>query len=235
MAHAMAFKRKLTYSGACDMEKRVQSGRLRAHVRLLRAMGLSAELRIHCPNNSTFVETMDRKEYNIASEQLWTPEWRASMAPILRNHTVKSSNETKVVVHIRRGDITPCSKRSDFRCLPNSHYVQVLEKYVNDSKAKITIFSEKRSFQPWSHFENKSNIDLQLDTNVENVWRGMQTADILILSKSSFSFVPAILNLDGNVIYTPFWHDPLPHWTIVDEAIVNKSAAEVQQLKKALC
>jgi len=74
-------------------------------------------------------------------------------------------------------------------------------------------------------------MDLQLDTDLGTVWREIQAADIVIMSRSSFSFVPALLNLDGQIIYTPFWHNPLPHWTVVDKAILNQSETQVEQLK----
>ena len=44
----------------------------------------------------------------------------------------------------------------------------------------------------------------------------MLTADILIISKSSFSFTAGLLNQGGVVIYTPFWHTALSGWPIGD-------------------
>jgi hypothetical protein len=37
-----------------------------------------------------------------------------------------------------------------------------------------------------------------------DVWMAFLTADIFIMSKSSFSLVPAMLNTKAKVIYTPF-------------------------------
>lgn len=44
----------------------------------------------------------------------------------------------------------------------------------------------------------------------------MANADVLIMGKSSLSYVAALLNKDG-VIFFPkdFWHTPLPHWNIM--------------------
>jgi hypothetical protein len=42
--------------------------------------------------------------------------------------------------------------------------------------------------------------------------RGFATADVLVMSRSSFSYVGAILNTAGIVIYHPFWHTGLPSW-----------------------
>jgi hypothetical protein len=41
----------------------------------------------------------------------------------------------------------------------------------------------------------------------------MRTADFLVMSRSSFSYVGAILNTSGKVFYPPsFWHKPMPAW-----------------------
>lgn len=40
----------------------------------------------------------------------------------------------------------------------------------------------------------------------------MANADYLIMSKSSFSFIAAIYNQSGNVVYQNFWHKPLSRW-----------------------
>jgi hypothetical protein len=47
--------------------------------------------------------------------------------------------------------------------------------------------------------------------------RAMATADALILSRSSYSYVAAILSVNGIVVYHPFWHKPLKDWVISDE------------------
>jgi hypothetical protein len=44
----------------------------------------------------------------------------------------------------------------------------------------------------------------------------LATADILITSKSSFSYLAGILNVRGKVLYHPFWHYPLPDWIVTD-------------------
>jgi hypothetical protein len=42
----------------------------------------------------------------------------------------------------------------------------------------------------------------------------MRDADFLVMSRSSFSFVGAVLNSRGKVFYPPnFWHRPMPNWT----------------------
>jgi hypothetical protein len=42
--------------------------------------------------------------------------------------------------------------------------------------------------------------------------RKLATADILVMSRSSFSYLGAILNRNGIVLYHPFWHDAPSSW-----------------------
>jgi hypothetical protein len=46
--------------------------------------------------------------------------------------------------------------------------------------------------------------------------RGFATADVLVISRSSFSFVGGILNRSAVVLYHPFWHRAPSSWIAVD-------------------
>ena len=43
----------------------------------------------------------------------------------------------------------------------------------------------------------------------------MVLADVLVAGASSFSYTAGIL-AEGTVYYTPFWHEPLPHWISIE-------------------
>lgn len=45
--------------------------------------------------------------------------------------------------------------------------------------------------------------------------KGMATADALIISRSSFSYLAALFS-KGIVIYFPLWHQPLKEWLVSD-------------------
>jgi hypothetical protein len=45
--------------------------------------------------------------------------------------------------------------------------------------------------------------------------RKLATADILVMSRSSFSYLAGILNRNGVIMYHPFWHRPLSPWITV--------------------
>jgi hypothetical protein len=98
-----------------------------------------------------------------------------------------------------------------FRFLPNSHYIKIIKKIKEVvPESKITVFSE-------SNFEDSNEeflslgCEFQINTDIGEAWKKMILSDIFIMSKSSFSYTPAIFNR-GTVIYTDFWHKELDHW-----------------------
>jgi hypothetical protein len=44
----------------------------------------------------------------------------------------------------------------------------------------------------------------------------LATADVLVMSRSSFSYLGGILNRNGIVLYHPFWHRAPSSWMTVD-------------------
>jgi hypothetical protein len=62
----------------------------------------------------------------------------------------------------------------------------------------------------------------------------MMTTDGLMLSRSSFLRIPAVLN-PNTIVYTPFMHGATEDWKIVDESFMNVSLTELQALIKQAC
>lgn len=60
--------------------------------------------------------------------------------------------------------------------------------------------------------------------------RRMATADGLVISRSSYSYVAAILSANGIVVYHPFWHSPLREWLAADGDGVSE-AGLMEQLE----
>jgi hypothetical protein len=99
----------------------------------------------------------------------------------------------------------------------------------------VTIFSESESYEPFTVFEER-NYSVQLDTDLSIVWKSLMTADVAILSRSSFSFAPALLN-PNTVVYSPFWHQPVarPGWEVVNETVMNESRREMESMVEDSC
>ena len=250
LAHAYAFAQNHTtiYGGACVSKKTkwtVQELQTR-HSELLQGLGLNRMLPfVDCPTNenakTTSSSIVPRQVYrprldNLYTEMvLWTPEWLAHVQSKMnisnKNKYPKKEDTFVIAVHIRRGDIVPCNANFGARYLPNQHYLQLIQAYLpplsSQKTTQVIIYSESNSTEAWEDFL-QYNYTVALDTNVADLWKGIMMADVVILSRSSFSFVPAALNVHQNndgstIVYTPFRYHPLPHWHVVNSTIMDES------------
>lgn len=124
------------------------------------------------------------------------------------------SNETKkdiISVHIRRGDVDCNEGWKSERYLPPEYYVDILNTLVQKyPDYKVAIYSQYNFWNECFHFE-KFNPILKIDTPIIETWADIITSKVFVMSKSSFSYVPALFN-SSEIIYTPFWHKPLKTW-----------------------
>lgn len=172
------------------------------------------------------------------------------------NNEIMMSNSTirkrqQVMVHIRRGDVTVCNESLQNRYLPNEYYINILKEYnyINSLKYDITIYSEtsNNSINDNNQFESfddfislSSNIRIELDTkNIDTIWYNIiYNANVLIMSKSSFSIIPALL-LTGLSNYTAiihipghqFWYNTLPYtnWIVMNDTQTWKQIDEIKR------
>jgi len=141
------------------------------------------------------------------------------------------------------------------RYLSNDYYQNLMDQYSSSRRVghnqtvSITVHSEAHSFENFSSFQqhndNRNNAKqqqpppkieyhLKLDDELTQVWYAILTADVVLLGRSSFGFVPAILApRNATIVYTPFWHQPNPewlhhhHWQVVDVATRNRENEKV--------
>jgi hypothetical protein len=152
--------------------------------------------------------------------------------------------------------------------LPNSYYVScalkfqailqkldipfVCELYSEVASKKFEVtpeshgiygrISENITFDPgMNHLEDFDAIpNLERFVNIEPIetLRRMATADALILSRSSFSYVAAILSTNGIVVYYPFWHFAMKDWLVSndDGAVAETDLIErLESWKRSPC
>lgn len=190
-----------------------------------------------------------------------------------QHHSPVENREAACVLHIRRGDVTPCDPGTRERYLPNSYYRKLVDRYA-PAHCRVMIYSERTSIEPWDDFRNYS---LRLGTgdsdghspqvggvisaslpsssmrDLAKIWIDMVTADVLILSKSSFSLVPALLSgapsplppsrsvlasprfTPPRIVYTDFWVDPLPHWTRVSQSLQRQAVLDAERIQNEYC
>jgi hypothetical protein len=78
--------------------------------------------------------------------------------------------------------------------------------------SNICIFTEitPENKNEFNIFQN-DQIKIVANEDVLTTLEYLIQADILIMCKSSFSYIAGLYN-KNQVIYMDFWHSPMPHW-----------------------
>ena len=208
--------------------------------------------------------------YRIDGDQSYfTPTWRQHVETMLQNERQRHDNTNRmdsdsdtasstltrpnfeIAVHLRRGDVSPCTHAR--RYLPNSHYLALIDQYTpplgydNGRPVHVTIYSESDTFESLDVFAER-NYTMEIDTdNLGQVWKALSTADVVILSRSTFSIVPAILN-PNIVVATEFMNFNPNHvldgefdvqmidgWEQADPTLVHQSDQIIRDMARTQC
>merc|ERR1712129_312647 len=107
-----------------------------------------------------------------------------------------------VAIHIRRGDI----KREDSRATPNEYYYELIDSIQRIlPNAEFHIFSSTKNILAYidsplwfsrdfdGYRERGATVHLD-DDSLLTPWVHLIRAHVFVMSKSSFSYVPAVLN-----------------------------------------
>lgn len=144
----------------------------------------------------------------------------------LDNRLVYDANCFNIAIHIRRGDITVGQETQNLNLLmrwqDTNYFENVLANVVANLKTSkpivIYLFSqgEEKNFSSFSKF---GIIHFCLNMNAQDSFLHMVYADLLITSKSSFSYKPALLNKGIKVCPGDFWHGypDTKDWILADE------------------
>lgn len=141
------------------------------------------------------------------------------------------NNILKICIHIRRGDILLIE--TDIRYLPNSFYINIMKAIQNILQDKIKyefhIYTEnvtkptqftqdyRTDFnnvnkllipETYEDFFEFKNIVWHINTNPVDSFIELCNADMLVISKSAFSYLPAILNKKAIVFCPDILHHP---------------------------
>jgi hypothetical protein len=163
----------------------------------------------------------------------------------------------RIAVHVRRGEEYVVDSQ---RMLPNSYYIGatmqivealkqleipfVCELYTELPSRPILVtgrspgingrLSKPRVIDPRMNrieeFDVIPNLQKNINGDPIEALKGMTTADALIISRSTFSYLPALLG-KGIVIYYPMGSRPLKEWLISDIHGNVPSAQLFEQLK----
>jgi hypothetical protein len=131
-----------------------------------------------------------------------------------------------IAIHVRRGDIAIGKEANPnliMRWQGNEYFVNVLGNVLNsiktDKSIAIYLFSQGKG-EDFTEFEQFEKLQYCLDVNPMDSFLHMVCADILITSKSSFSYKPALLNKGIKICPKDFWHGypETDDWILVDES-----------------
>lgn len=128
-----------------------------------------------------------------------------------------------IAIHVRRGDIltNPSDPGLRKRFLSNDYFEkvlrQVLAHVMTDKPVHIYFFSQGKP-EDYPEFASFPNLHWCMDMGAQASFLHLVYADLLITSKSSFSYKPALLNRGIKVCPGDFWHGypQSPDWIMAD-------------------
>lgn len=124
-----------------------------------------------------------------------------------------SSTKKNIAVHIRRGDVNPTRWRS--RWTSNQEYIGLLHT-LDKTNSIIHIYSEgvELDFKDIKDAFPTEEFIFHLNEEITKTFHGLVIADVLILSKSSFSYCAGLINKNKVIggFLKSWWHKPLKQW-----------------------
>lgn len=165
--------------------------------------------------------------------RIWTPVYVDYLRSLV-TYPEKRHKGYTIVVHMLRGNTTPCKEQSRgfYSYLPNLHYLKLIDKYMQPG-AQVIIYTSAKSFEDLNEFRNLG-YEVNTGTSLKDTWKDYVTADVFIMSRSDFSLVPAMV-AKGIVVYTPFWHRSLRRWKRASKFIMKQSDEEMERLQEEKC
>lgn len=153
----------------------------------------------------------------------------------------------RVAVHVRRGDVLASAATAARRLLPNAYFARickllqriffelrvadyVFEIHTERATRNVTV-AKGLTLAPreneLAELEALKSAQLFVNADPVDAFMSMATADILVLSHSSFSYLAGMLHDPGAglVIYHPFWHEPRPDWFIASPPLLGGKQA----------
>ena len=154
----------------------------------------------------------------------------------------KKNDILNVAIHVRRGELFVVDSN---RMLPNSYYIEcmnALKKILDKNNISFKfhlhteVVSKTTKITPKHHgildriehniilkpSDNKleefscfDNIEYHINESPINTFIELTNCDILIASRSSFSYVSSMIKKKGVVLFHPFWHSLHPDWISV--------------------
>lgn len=133
-----------------------------------------------------------------------------------KNKKYFNNDKINVVIHIRRGNLHDKGQAGERITTPNSYYLNIMNKIREKYNEKDIIFHiySQGDLESFKCFESENkDVILYLNSDLIESFIGMVSANILVTSPSSLSYVAALIS-DGEIYYKQFWHNPRKNWLV---------------------
>eukprot|EP00439_Symbiodinium_sp_Y106_P053841 s603_g7.t1 len=143
--------------------------------------------------------------------------------PLLKRATPHfKTKKLRVAMHLRRGDLHIGTNRG----MPDEMYHRIMNtvRSIAGDDVEIHVFSStEKNYKPAS-FKSYRNrgAEVHLDGNEVDDWAHMMQADVLLLSPSSFAWVPGVFNPNCVVGFNRYY--PMGHWAVHRDGDFSQSA-----------
>lgn len=139
-----------------------------------------------------------------------------------------NKNILNVAIHVRRGDINKEQHPERFTSIKKlGKVIQQIEDVLGEKKFIISIFCEEKQ-KDLEQLVSK-NVQTIYHLDIFDVLDHLIHADLLVTSKSTVSYVPAIVN-KGIIIYEHFWHAPLQDWLEMEKDFRESLTIKLRKL-----
>lgn len=133
-----------------------------------------------------------------------------------KNKDYFNNNKMNVAIHIRRENIHDKGQAGERVLTPNSYYLNIIncirEKYKNSNKELLFHIYSQGKIDDFNDLK-KNDVKFYINFDAIESFIGMVSAEILVTSPSSLSYVAALIS-DGEIYYKPFWHNPKQNWIV---------------------
>jgi len=151
---------------------------------------------------------------NKMSERYTSDDWYCGILDEIVTKLESSGSDYEILIH------TDVSSRTSWS-IPRGANEATLKFWRNsgivDSEGKLQLQDDG----VLSRYKNYPKLKVLTDIDPVSAWEIMSRADYLIIGKSSFSFVGALLNTNGVIISPNFWHKGPKHWVSIDDTKDN--------------
>ena len=145
------------------------------------------------------------------------------------------TSHVSVALHVRRGDVGSAANFS--RYTPNKKILRTINclrqsAHASGVSCSIDLHSQGEASE-FSIFAEQG-CHLHLDEDALVTMRSLATADVLIMSKSSFSYVAALLNR-GIKLYEPTFNPPMSDWITIQRDGTFNCDLMMMRIRENLC